>query len=92
MMEKARCGTKRVVVEMELAKEKYNKRGETGAFSELKTSLALPKAGYANACEGEVGWGKKVRNQPARRQKREAAQPFLSGPGRRDRRRTALPT
>ena len=45
MMEKARCGTKRVVAEMELVKEEHNERSETGAFSELKTSLALPRQG-----------------------------------------------
>jgi hypothetical protein len=45
MMEKARRGTKRVVVEIELVKEEYNERSETGAFSELKTSLALPRQG-----------------------------------------------
>ena len=37
--------TKRVVVEMELVKGGYNERSETGAFSELKTSLALPRQG-----------------------------------------------
>jgi hypothetical protein len=38
------------VVEMELVKE-------TGAFSELKTSLALPRQGMpmTNVCGGEVG-------------------------------------
>ena len=41
MMEKARRGTKRVVVE----KEEYNERSETTACSELKTSLVLPKQG-----------------------------------------------
>ncbi len=44
-MEKARRGTKRVVVETELVKEEYNERTVTGAFSELKTSLALPRQG-----------------------------------------------
>jgi len=43
MMEKARRGTKCVVVETELVKEEYNERNETGAFSELKMSLALPR-------------------------------------------------
>jgi hypothetical protein len=43
MMEKARRGTKCVVVEMELVKEEYNERNETGAFSELEMSLALPR-------------------------------------------------
>lgn len=43
MMEKARRGAKRVVVEMELVKEEYNERTETGAFSELKTRLAPPR-------------------------------------------------
>jgi len=42
-MEKAQRGTKRVVVEMELGKEEYSERSETGAFSKLKTSLALPR-------------------------------------------------
>ena len=57
-MEKARRGTKRVVVEMELVKEEteeYNERSETGAFSELKTSLALPRQGMPMYVE--VGWG-----------------------------------
>ena len=45
MMEKARRGTKRVVVENELLEEEYNERSETAAFSELKTSLVLPKQG-----------------------------------------------
>jgi hypothetical protein len=45
MMEKARRGNKRVVVEMELVKEEYNERSETGAFGEFKTSLALPRQG-----------------------------------------------
>ena len=35
-MEKARRGTKRIVVGPELLKEVYNERNETGAFSELK--------------------------------------------------------
>jgi len=43
MIERARRGTKRVVVEMELEKEEYNGHSETGAFSTLKTSLALPR-------------------------------------------------
>jgi|SRR6266850_8247594 len=55
MMEKARRGTKRVVVEMELVKEEYNERNETGAFSELKTSLALPRQGMPMYVE--VRWG-----------------------------------
>jgi hypothetical protein len=54
MMEKARRGTKRVV-EMELVKEEYNERSQTGAFSELKTSLALPRQGMPMYVE--VGWG-----------------------------------
>lgn len=44
-MENARRGTKHVVVEIELVKEEYNERSETGGFSELKTSLALPRQG-----------------------------------------------
>jgi hypothetical protein len=56
MMEKARRGTKRVVVEMELVKEEYNERSETGAFSELKTSLALPRQGIIPMYV-EVRWG-----------------------------------
>ncbi len=63
MMEKARHGTKRVMVEMELMEKEYNEHSETGAFSELKTSLALPRQGMPMYVE--VGWGKKVRNQPA---------------------------
>ena len=47
MMEKARRSTKRVVVEMELVKEEYNERSETGTFGELKKSLALPKQGMS---------------------------------------------
>jgi len=43
MTEKARRGTKRAVVEMELVKGEYNERSETGAFSELKTGLMLPR-------------------------------------------------
>jgi hypothetical protein len=46
MMEEARRGTKRVV----LVKEEYNERSETGAFSELKTSLALPRQGMIHTC------------------------------------------
>lgn len=46
-MEKARRGTKLVVVEMELVrvKEEYNERSETGVFNELelKTSFALSR-------------------------------------------------
>ena len=68
MVEKARR-TKRVVVEMGLVKGGYNERSETGAFSELKTSLALPRQGMPNY-GGEVRWGRKVRNKPARRLKR----------------------
>ncbi len=45
MMEKARHGTKHVMVEMELMEKEYNKCSETGAFSELKMSLALPRQG-----------------------------------------------
>lgn len=45
MAENARRGTKRVVVEMELVKEECNEGSETGAFSELKTSLALARQG-----------------------------------------------
>lgn len=56
MMEKARRGNKRVVVEMELVKGEYNERSETGAFSEPRA----PKAGHVNVCRGEMGWGKKV--------------------------------
>ena len=40
--EKARPGTKPVVVELELVKEGYNERSETGAF---KKSLATPRQG-----------------------------------------------
>jgi hypothetical protein len=43
MMEKARRGTKRVVVEMELVNEVCNERSEPGVFNELKTSPALPR-------------------------------------------------
>lgn len=45
MMEKARHGTKRIVVEMEFVKEEYNEHSETGAFSELRMILALPRQG-----------------------------------------------
>jgi hypothetical protein len=45
MMEKARRGTKRVVVEMGFVNEVYNERSKAGAFNELKTSLALPRQG-----------------------------------------------
>ena len=47
MMEKARRGTKHVVmpVETELAREGDNERNEAGAFSGWKTSLALPWQG-----------------------------------------------
>lgn len=47
MMEKARHGTKRIVVEMGLVKEEYNERNETGAFSKWKTSLAPPRQGMS---------------------------------------------
>lgn len=57
MMEKARRSTKRVVVEMELVKEEYNERSETGAFGELKKSLALPRQGMSMYVE--VRWGLK---------------------------------
>ena len=56
MMEKARRGTKRGVVEVGLVKEKYNERSGTGAFSELETSLTLPRQGmsmYGGVGEGE---------------------------------------
>jgi hypothetical protein len=39
MLEKARRGTKRVVVEMAFGKKEYNECSETGAFSKLKTRL-----------------------------------------------------
>ena len=55
MTEKARRGTKRVVVEMELVKEEYNERDETGAFSELRTCRALPRQGMPMYVE--VRWG-----------------------------------
>jgi hypothetical protein len=47
MMKKGRHDTKRRGVgEMELVKEEYNERSaKTGAFSELKASLALPRQG-----------------------------------------------
>jgi hypothetical protein len=44
MMEKAQHeAERRGVVEMELVREEDNERSETGAFGELKTSLALPR-------------------------------------------------
>ena len=55
MIEKTRCGTKRVVVEMELVKEQYNKRSEDGAFSELKTTPTLPRQSMPMYVE--VRWG-----------------------------------
>jgi hypothetical protein len=57
-MEKARCGTKRVVVEMEYGKEELNERSETGAFSKLKTSLALPRQGMPIYVEVGCGGGR----------------------------------
>ena len=46
MLEKVRRGTKRVVAEeVELKKEEYNERSETGAFSKLETSLVLARQG-----------------------------------------------
>ena len=56
-MEKARRGTKRVVVEMELGKEEYNERSKTGAISKLKTCLALPRQGMPNVRYVEPRWG-----------------------------------
>ena len=44
MTEKARRGGEHAVVKMELVKE-YNEPNDAGAFSELKTSLALPRHG-----------------------------------------------
>jgi hypothetical protein len=58
MIERARRGTKPVVVEMEL--EKYNGHGETGVFSTLKTSLALPRQSMPMYVEVRWGWGKKA--------------------------------
>ena len=40
MTERARRGTKRVVVEMELVKEEYIERSENEAFSELSRALS----------------------------------------------------
>ena len=46
MLEKVRRGTKRVVAEeVELKKEEYNERSETGAFSGSETSLVLARRG-----------------------------------------------
>ena len=78
MTEKARCGTKRVVVEMELVKEEYIERCENEVFSELKTRLAPPRQGMSMYVE--VGWGKKVSNQPARRLKGACVFLIAAGP------------
>ena len=51
MAEKARRGTTRVWVKMELVKEEYNERGEVKAFSELKASLVLPRQGMPTFVE-----------------------------------------
>ena len=59
MMEKARRGTKRVVVEIELVKEEYNERSNAGAFSELKTSPALPRHGMLMYVEARWGGGRR---------------------------------
>jgi hypothetical protein len=40
MMERARRGTKHVVVEMELVKEEYIERSENDTFSELSQALS----------------------------------------------------
>ena len=65
MKEKARRGTKRVVVEMELEKEEYtNGRSETGAFRTLKTSLALPRQSMLMYVKVRWGWGEKTSNEP----------------------------
>ena len=55
MMAKVQCGTKCVMVEMELMKEEYNEHNETGAFSELKMSLVLPRQGMPMYVK--VRWG-----------------------------------
>ena len=59
MMEKARRGTKRVVVEMELVKKEYNERGGAGAFSELKASLALLRQDILMYVEARWGGGRR---------------------------------
>jgi hypothetical protein len=43
ILKRARQGSKRVAVEMELEKEEYDGRSETGAFSALNTGLVLPR-------------------------------------------------
>ena len=62
MIERARRGTKRIVVEMELKKEEYNGYSETGAFSTLKMTLALPRLSMLMYVEMRWGWGKKASN------------------------------
>ena len=61
MVENARPGDQRGMVEMELEKEKHNERGEergwrkdgeTGTVSKLNTSLALPGGGMPVYVEG----------------------------------------
>ena len=61
-MERARRGTKRVVVEMEMKKEECNGHSETGTFSTLKTSLALPRQSMSMEVDVRWGWGKKASN------------------------------
>ena len=71
MKEKARRGTKRVVVEMELEKEEYtNGRSETGALSTLKTGLALPRQSMSMYVKVRWGW---------RKTSKELACPFKKG-------------
>ena len=45
MTEKARRGTRVVLVKMALVEEEYNERGEVKAFSVLKASLVLHRQG-----------------------------------------------
>ena len=71
MKEKARRGTKCVVVEMELKKAEYtNGRSKTGALSTLKTGLTLPRQSMPMYVKVRWGW---------RKTSKELARPFKKG-------------